>query len=445
MDFSLNDEQRAWQLKARKFAAEVLRPVSLQRDQIPGAREPFDWDIIRKGSKLGFRTLAVPKEWGGHGTDFVTQVIVMAELARADSAMSKAFSQNWKWSHLISAACNEEQKERFLKPFLADDTYLLGKGITEPNAGSDNRLPPASEPKSGYRLKAERQGDEWILNGEKTFIAQGGVGKLFFVDARTNTDVNIQQGGTMFLVPVDTPGFRFGKSSNKRGWRFYQNAELVFENARVPHANVVGEVNGGMKKNKGDTTGGDLFGDLELAANALGVCEDAVALAMNFARTQKKGGRLAIDHQLVQLKVPRNAHADRGAALVRATGRLGARPAGALRQWRPGDELRDRRYSTRYRPEHGDTRHRGLHDECTCRQAGSRRNDLDASGRRYRAAAENRETVHHALSGGSAASGAQRRCRRLFDALDGRQSFQRQTVTQQIVHAPFEILGQQYA
>ncbi len=303
MDFSLNDEQRAWQLKARRFAAEVLRPVSLQRDQIPGAREPFDWDIIRKGSKLGFRTLAVPKEWGGHGTDFVTQVIVMAELARADSAMSKAFSQNWKWSHLISAACNEEQKERFLKPFLADDTYLLGKGITEPNAGSDNRLPPASEPKAGYRLKAERQGDDWILNGEKTFIAQGGVGKLFFVDARTNTDVNIQQGGTMFLVPVDTPGFRFGKSSNKRGWRFYQNAELVFENARVPHANVVGEVNGGMKKNKGDTTGGDLFGDLELAANALGVCEDAVGLAMNFARTQKKGSRLAIDHQLVQLKV----------------------------------------------------------------------------------------------------------------------------------------------
>ncbi len=303
MDFSLNDEQRAWQMKARKFAQEELRPISLKRDQIAGAREPFDWEIIRKGSKLGFRTLAVPKEWGGHGTDFVTQAVVMAELARADSAMSKAFSQNWKWSHLIAAACNEDQKQRFLKPFLADDTYLLGKGITEPNAGSDNRLPPEDDPKAGYRLRAERKGDEWILNGEKCFIAQGGVGKLFFVDARTNPDVNIREGGTMFMVPADTPGFRFGKSFNKRGWRFYQNAELIFENARVPHANVVGEVNAGMKKNKGDATGGDLFGDLELAANALGVCEDAVDLAITFAQTHRRAGKLVIDHQIVQLKL----------------------------------------------------------------------------------------------------------------------------------------------
>ena len=74
--------------------------------------------------------MAVPKEWGGHGTDFVTQALVMAELATADSAISKTFSQNWKWSHLIAATCTDEQKERFLKPFLEDDTYLLGKGIT---------------------------------------------------------------------------------------------------------------------------------------------------------------------------------------------------------------------------------------------------------------------------------------------------------------------------
>ncbi len=108
MDFSLTEEQRAWQLKARKFAQEVLRPISLQRDRIPDPRQTWDWEIIKQGSKLGFRTLAVPKQWGGHGTDFVTQALVMEELARGDSAISKAFSQNWKWSHLISAACTEE-------------------------------------------------------------------------------------------------------------------------------------------------------------------------------------------------------------------------------------------------------------------------------------------------------------------------------------------------
>ena len=109
MDFTLSNEQRNWQMTARKFAEEEVRPVSLARDAIPTARETWDWDAIKKGSQLGFRTLAVPKEWGGHGADFVSQALVMAELAKADSAISKAFSQNWKWSHLISASCTEDQ------------------------------------------------------------------------------------------------------------------------------------------------------------------------------------------------------------------------------------------------------------------------------------------------------------------------------------------------
>jgi alkylation response protein AidB-like acyl-CoA dehydrogenase len=303
MDFSLNEEQRGWQMEARKFAEDEIRPLSLKQDQVADPKETWDWDIIVKGSKLGFRTLAVPKEWDGPGADFVTQAIVMAELARGDSAISKAFSQNWKWSHLIAAACTNDQKERFLKPFLADDRYLMGRGITEPNAGSDNRMPPADAPKAGFRLKAERDGDEWVLNGEKCFIANGSVGSLFFVDARTNPEVNVRQGGTLFMVPRGTPGFRSGKVFNKRGWRFYQNAELIFENCRVPHANIVGEVNGGVRASAGDTTGGDIFGDLELAANAIGVCDDAIDMAMSFARTHKRAGKYLMEHQLVQLKL----------------------------------------------------------------------------------------------------------------------------------------------
>ena len=304
MDFSLNEEQRGWQMEARKFAEDEIRPISLKRDQIEGGFEPWDWDIMEKGSKLGFRTLAVPKEWGGPGADFVTQAVVMAELAKADSAISKAFSQNWKWSHLIANACSQDQKERFLKPFLADHRYVMGRGITEPNAGSDNRMPPENDPKAGYPLRAVRDGDEWVLNGEKCFIANGSVGSLFFVDARTNPDVNIKQGGTLFMVPKGTPGFRIGKVFNKRGWRFYQNAELIFENARVPHANIVGDVGtGSVKAGKGDTTGGDLFGDLELAANAIGVCDDAIEMSMNFTKTHKKGGKYLKDHQLIQLKI----------------------------------------------------------------------------------------------------------------------------------------------
>ena len=304
MDFSLNETQREWQMKARRFAAEEIAPRSMARDAILEPGDTWDWELMRKGSRLGFRTAVVPKEYGGHAIDFVTQAIVMAELAKGDSAMAKGFSQCWKWSHLIATACNPEQKQRFLSAFMADDTFVLGKGITEPNGGSDNRI-PLDDARFGVRLKAERQGDHWILNGEKTFIANGGVGKLFFLDARTDSSKPIRDGVTLFLVPSDTPGFRFGKQFNKDGWRYYQNAELIFENARVPHANVVGEVNGAYRKSSGDTSGGDLFGDLELCANALGVCDSACEQSLVAARTRKQGGQLLKESQDVQLKINR--------------------------------------------------------------------------------------------------------------------------------------------
>jgi alkylation response protein AidB-like acyl-CoA dehydrogenase len=166
-------------------------------------------------------------------------------------------------------------------------------------------LPPEEDPRSGVRLKAERHGDEWVLNGEKCFIANANVGKLFFIDARSNPNVSIKEGVTMFLVPRDTPGFRSGKVFNKNGWRFYQNAEMIFDNARVPHANVIGETGGHSNQDKGERTGGDLFGDLELAANALGVCMAACESAMTLAKSRTQGGKLLVEQQTVQLKIGR--------------------------------------------------------------------------------------------------------------------------------------------
>ena len=299
MDFSLNETQRAWQLKARKFAAEEIRPLSVQRDQIVDPGATLDWDIVRKGSQRGFRTAAVAREWGGHGLDFVAQAVVIAELARGDSAIAKTFSQCWKWCHLIADRCTPEQRQRFLQPFLDDETFLLGGGITEPNAGSDNRLPPDDDPRAGFRLRAERAGDEWILNGEKCYIAHANVGRLFFVFTRTNPNVPIGAGTTIFAVPTDTPGLRVGKVFNKSGWRFYQNAELIFENARVPDANRLGEVNGGLKV-RGKAS---LFGELEYAANAVGVCDAAIEMAMQHGRTRWPDGRYVSGNQVIQLKL----------------------------------------------------------------------------------------------------------------------------------------------
>jgi acyl-CoA dehydrogenase len=300
MDVTLSQEQLAWQTKARAFADEVLRPASLARDRIADPRLTFDWDIVRKGSQLGLRTAVVPPAWGGHGIDTVTQALVMAELARGDSAVAKTFSQCWKWSHLIATFCSEDQKARFLKPFVADDTLLLGLGNTEPNSGSDHRLPPPDFPRAGSRLSAVRDGDDWILNGEKCFIANGSVARIFFINARTDPNVSQEQGTTLFILPVDTPGMRIGKVFNKSGWRFYQNAELIFEDARVPHANVVGEVNRGFNLRKSTSAP---FGDLELAANALGVCLAAVELAVAHVRSREARARYFSANQHVQLKL----------------------------------------------------------------------------------------------------------------------------------------------
>ena len=300
MDFALNEEQREWQMKARRFAEEEIRPLSLAREQIADPAATWDWDIIKRGSQLGFRTLGVPKDWGGPGADLVTQCVVMAELARGDSAISKAFSQNWKWSQLIAVVCTPDQQQRFLKPFIADDTYMLGGARTEPNVGSDHRMIPNSDPKTGFRLKAERDGDHWILNGEKTFIANGSVGKLFFVSARTDFTKPVTEGSTEFIVPTDTPGFRIGKKFNKAGWRFYQNAELIFENARIPHSNIVGAVNGGWQARTSDPS---QFNDLELAANAVGVCDAALEEVMALVKKPGRGGAPLAAQQRVQLKL----------------------------------------------------------------------------------------------------------------------------------------------
>jgi len=300
MAFRLNDEQRAWQMIARKFADEEISRISVARDHIEDPRDTIDWEIIKKGSRLGLRTLGVPKEWGGPGVDFTTQAIVMAELARGDSSIAKTFSQCWKWCHLIMDRATPAQQERWIKPFMADDAFVLGGGITEPNAGSDNRLPPADSPKSGLQLSARQDGDAWVLNGGKCFIANANVGKLIFVFTRTDPSVPVRQGTTIFAVPMPAAGVRVGKVFNKSGWRFYQNAELFFEDARVPASDMMGKLNGAMSFHGGKNA---KFAELEYSANAVGVCDAAVEMAMAHARRETRGSRPLAAQQVVQLQL----------------------------------------------------------------------------------------------------------------------------------------------
>ncbi|MFC1492036.1 acyl-CoA dehydrogenase family protein, partial [Nitrospinota bacterium] len=267
---------------------------------IPDPREVFDWEIIKKGSALGLRTLAVPERFGGPGVDLMGQVLVILELARVDGAICKTFSQCWKYSRFLTQLANDEQRERFLPAFMEDDTYLLGMANTEPDAGSDKSMPPPDDPKAGWKLSAVRDGDGWVLNGMKHFIANGGVAKLYILTTRTDPNVPMTEGTTMFFVPSGIPGFSIGRTHNKVGWRFYQNAELIFENCRVPDANRLGEVNKGKSVTRERLMG---FNDVELPANMLGMAQAAFEHALEHARNRVQGGRPIIEHQAIALKL----------------------------------------------------------------------------------------------------------------------------------------------
>ena len=200
----------------------------------------------------------------------------------------------------MAAVCTPDQQKRFLAEFVADDAYLLGHAGTEPNAGSDHRMPPDDDPRAGWKLKAERQGDEWILNGEKCFIANGGVAKLYFVSTRT--DPNVQPARRHHRVPGAHryPGLRIGKIFNKSGWRFYQNGGADLRERAGAARQHGGQ---GERRIRAAHAYVRAFRRPRASANALGICDAAVELATRQAKTRWNGSRYFKDNQTIQLQL----------------------------------------------------------------------------------------------------------------------------------------------
>ncbi len=297
MDFRLSPDQEALRAMAREFAEREIRPISLERDRMPHDWDVFTWDIVKKGSALGLRTLVVPHEYGGAGADRVTQVLVMEELSRADAGMSKTFSQNWKWSPILTHLMTPDQRRYFLPLFMNTDTCLLAMGQTEPGAGSDNVV-PYDAPGAGLMLRAERDGDHYLLKNVKQYIANGGVATLYFILARTDPGVGVSRGSTLFVVPAATPGFRIGRRHEKIGFRFYQQAELILENCRLPAFHRVGEENAAYPLKQGRLMA---FDKLEIGTTVLGVAQAAYEAAFEHAKTRVQGGQPLLRHQAIAL------------------------------------------------------------------------------------------------------------------------------------------------
>ena len=185
VDFTLTERQKELKRIALDYAINTVMPRATEMDLLPEPDKSFDWDLVREASRLGLRTLSVPKEYGGEGADVMTLSMVGETIAYGDLGVAVAFDQTWKIMTMLSHLTTEEQRKRWLPIVMEDDTCLLAAAATEPMSGSDTILPYFGTD-GGIQMTAVKKGDHWVLNGTKRYISNGGLAKVIYVMARTD-------------------------------------------------------------------------------------------------------------------------------------------------------------------------------------------------------------------------------------------------------------------
>jgi butyryl-CoA dehydrogenase len=280
--------------RVRRFVDEVVTPRAAALDRRERPEDCFSWDIVEEADARGLRTLTLSPEYGGAGVDALTTAMIVEELARGDVGVSVILAQTLKIVQTIQGACTKEQQDRFLPRFKDDPRSLLAIGITEPGRSSDYFI-PSDDPEMRFATVATRRDDGWVLSGKKHFISLGNRASLYLVFAQTDPSNSLVNGSTCFLVPRTTPGFSNGTVHDKMGERLVNNAELIFEDCRVPPENVVGEVGRGFQVLTSFFPASNAYA----AASALGVAQAAYEATLRWTSTRVQGGSRLIDHDLI--------------------------------------------------------------------------------------------------------------------------------------------------
>ncbi len=281
VDFRLTEEQEAVRRLAREFALNEMRPVARHYDET----EEFPWPIVEKAHEIGLLNSLIPEEYGGPGADKLTECLIAEELFYGCAGMGTSLMANNLALTPIILAGTEEQKRRFLTPFV--EKPILGAFcLTEPEAGSDA---------ASLRTRAVRDGDSYILNGTKQFITNGSVASYYVVFATVNPELR-HRGITAFVVPRETPGISIGKVEHKMGQRASDTAQVVFENVRVPVENRLGEEGEGWKIAM-MTLDASRPG---IAASAVGIAQAAFDDARRYALERKQFGQPIAQFQAIQ-------------------------------------------------------------------------------------------------------------------------------------------------
>lgn len=285
MNFELNNEQSMAREMFAAFAEKEVKPLAHEIDE----EERFPAETVEKMKKYGFFGIPYPKELGGQGCDVLTYIMCVEELSKVCGTTGVIVSAHTSLcADPIYKYGTKEQKEKYLVP-LASGKKIGAFGLTEPGAGTDA---------SGQQTKAVLEGDNYILNGSKIFITNGGVADIYVVFAMTDKSKGVK-GITAFIVEKDFPGFSIGKKEKKMGIRGSATTELVFENCIVPKENMLGQEGKGFTVAMTTLDGGRIG----IAAQALGIAEGALDETVKYVKERKQFGRSIAAFQNTQFRL----------------------------------------------------------------------------------------------------------------------------------------------
>lgn len=284
-DLALSEEQELAQRTARDFAREKVLPLAHEIDE----RGKVPPELIAEMASLGFLGIYVPEAYGGAGLDALSYALVSEEINRACASTGVVMSSHV--SLVVDPLLHygsEAQKDRFLRP-LASGEKLGCFALSEPASGSDA---------AAMRTSARRDGDAWVLNGTKNFITNGASADLALVFAQTDAKAG-KRGIAAFVVEKGTPGFSVGKLEHKLGIRGSDTAQLLFQDCRVPAANLLGEAGGGFKIALATLDGGRI----SIAAQAVGIARACLEDSLAYAKEREAFGKKIVEFQAIQWKL----------------------------------------------------------------------------------------------------------------------------------------------
>jgi alkylation response protein AidB-like acyl-CoA dehydrogenase len=273
-----HDELRA---VVRELADERIAPRAAEID----ATSEFPWDLKELLAKQDLIGIAFPARFGGTELDNISQAIVVEEIARADATTSLIVLVQKLGALPIMVAGTEEQQERYF-PRLASGEWIAAFGLTESGAGSDV---------AGIRMRAKRDGDEYVLSGSKRFITHGSIANLVTIIASTDPAAG-RKGLSTFIVETDSPGFSAPRLEHKMGIRGSPTAELHFDDVRVPVANLIGAEGDGFAVAMATLD----RSRLSIAAQAVGIAQGALDFAVKYAAQREQFGSRIVDLQGIQ-------------------------------------------------------------------------------------------------------------------------------------------------